>query len=107
MLSDDILYMTVSELAPQIRRKKIRPVELTESYLARLEKLGPKLGAVAKLTPENAAGVIIEPSVSDPMANPTSAEGTEAPGPLELPPAQWSRLNGQRDGPCSDAEAFE
>ena len=52
MLSDDILYMTVSELGPQIRRKKIRPVELTESYLARLEKLGPKVGAVAKLTPE-------------------------------------------------------
>ncbi len=50
MLSDDILYMTVEELAPQIKAKKISPIELTESYLARLEKLGAKLGAVATLT---------------------------------------------------------
>jgi aspartyl-tRNA(Asn)/glutamyl-tRNA(Gln) amidotransferase subunit A len=54
MLSEDILYMTVEELAPQIRARKISPVELAESYLARLERLGPKLGAVATLTREMA-----------------------------------------------------
>lgn len=52
MLSDDILYLSVHELGVQILAKKISPVDLTESYLARLEKLGPKLGAVAKLTPD-------------------------------------------------------
>ncbi|HYL10385.1 MAG TPA: amidase [Candidatus Acidoferrales bacterium] len=52
MLSEDILYLSVHELGEQIRSRKISPVELTESYLARLEKLGPKLGAVAKLTPD-------------------------------------------------------
>src|SRR5713101_4415023 len=51
MLSDDILYLSVHELGEQIRSRKISPVELTESCLARLEKLGPKLGAIATLTP--------------------------------------------------------
>lgn len=52
MLSEDILYLTAHELGAQILARKISPVELTESYLARLEKLGPKLGAVATLTPD-------------------------------------------------------
>ena len=52
MLGDDVLYMTAEELGPQIKAKKISPVELTESYLARLEKLGARLGAVATLTRE-------------------------------------------------------
>lgn len=52
MLPDDILYLSVHELGAQILAKKISPVDLTESYLARLEKLGPKLGAVATLTPD-------------------------------------------------------
>jgi aspartyl-tRNA(Asn)/glutamyl-tRNA(Gln) amidotransferase subunit A len=52
MLSDDILYLSVQELGAQIRARKISPVELTESYLARLQKFGPKLGAVATLTPD-------------------------------------------------------
>lgn len=50
MLGEDVLYLTVEELAPQIKAKKISPVELAESYLARLEKFGPKLGAIATLT---------------------------------------------------------
>src|SRR5260370_17645967 len=54
MLSEDILYLSVHELGEQIRSRKISPVELTESYLARLEKLGPRLGAVATLTPDMA-----------------------------------------------------
>src|SRR2546428_1625227 len=52
MLSEDILYLSVHELGEQVRSRKISPVELTESYMARLEKLGPKLGAVATLTPD-------------------------------------------------------
>ncbi|HJY86310.1 MAG TPA: amidase [Candidatus Acidoferrales bacterium] len=52
MVSEDVLYLTVEELSAQIRVRKISPVELTESYLARLERLGPRLGAVATLTPD-------------------------------------------------------
>jgi aspartyl-tRNA(Asn)/glutamyl-tRNA(Gln) amidotransferase subunit A len=54
MLSDDVLYMSVRDLGSQIKARKIRPVQLTESYLARLEKFGPRLGAVATLTPKHA-----------------------------------------------------
>jgi len=54
MLSDDILYLTVEELSAQIRARKVSPVELTESYLARLEKFGAQLGAVATITADMA-----------------------------------------------------
>lgn len=47
MLSEDILYSSITELAALLRAKRISPVELTESYLERLERIGPRLGAVA------------------------------------------------------------
>ena len=56
MLGYDILFQSVHELSAQIRANKISPVELTQSYLARLEQLGPRLGAVATLT----AGLALE-----------------------------------------------
>jgi aspartyl-tRNA(Asn)/glutamyl-tRNA(Gln) amidotransferase subunit A len=52
MLKDAILFQSVSELAKKIESKQISPVELTESYLDRSEKLGPKLNAYARLTPD-------------------------------------------------------
>jgi aspartyl-tRNA(Asn)/glutamyl-tRNA(Gln) amidotransferase subunit A len=52
MLSEDILFLSVGELAQQIRAKKISPVELAESYLERSRTIGPKLNAYATLTPE-------------------------------------------------------
>jgi aspartyl-tRNA(Asn)/glutamyl-tRNA(Gln) amidotransferase subunit A len=52
MLGASILYETVGELARKIETKQVSPVELTESYLDRSEKLGPKLNAYARLTPE-------------------------------------------------------
>ena len=54
MISEDALYQSVWELSAQIRARKISPVELTEVYLERLEKIGPKLGAVATITRERA-----------------------------------------------------
>jgi aspartyl-tRNA(Asn)/glutamyl-tRNA(Gln) amidotransferase subunit A len=54
MLSEDVLYLSVRELGAQIKARKIRPVQLTESYLARLEKFGAKLGAVATITSKHA-----------------------------------------------------
>lgn len=52
MLSEDVLYLPVTELGQKIRARELSPVELAESYLARLERLGPRLNAVATLTRE-------------------------------------------------------
>ncbi|HEX8398856.1 MAG TPA: amidase [Pyrinomonadaceae bacterium] len=54
MLSDDVLFSSISELSRLIKNRKISPVELTESYLARLEKYGATLGAVAQVMRESA-----------------------------------------------------
>ena len=54
MLKEATLYAPISELAKQIEAKTLSPVELTESYLNRSEKLGPKLNAYAKLLPDQA-----------------------------------------------------
>jgi aspartyl-tRNA(Asn)/glutamyl-tRNA(Gln) amidotransferase subunit A len=52
MLSDEILFLPASELAKRIQSKALSPVELTKAYLDRSEKLGSKLNAYARLTPE-------------------------------------------------------
>jgi len=54
MLNEDTFYSSVAELAAQIRARKLSPVELTEGYLARLERLGARLGAVATVMRESA-----------------------------------------------------
>jgi aspartyl-tRNA(Asn)/glutamyl-tRNA(Gln) amidotransferase subunit A len=54
MLSEDILYSSITELAALLRAKRISTVELTESYLDRLEKFGPRLGAVAEVMRDSA-----------------------------------------------------
>jgi aspartyl-tRNA(Asn)/glutamyl-tRNA(Gln) amidotransferase subunit A len=47
MLTDDTFFSLISELAAQLRARRLTSVELTEGYLARLEKFGPRLNAVA------------------------------------------------------------
>src|SRR5215210_2037953 len=54
MLPDDTLFSSITELAAQIRAKRLSPVELTENYLDRLETTGKRLGAVASLMRESA-----------------------------------------------------
>lgn len=49
MLTEDTFFSPVAELAAQIRARKLSPVELTEGYLARLERFGARLGAVANV----------------------------------------------------------
>jgi aspartyl-tRNA(Asn)/glutamyl-tRNA(Gln) amidotransferase subunit A len=49
MLTEATFYTPVVELAAQIRARKLSPVELTEGYLARLERFGARLGAVANV----------------------------------------------------------
>src|ERR1700756_3480663 len=52
MISDEILYLPASELAKRIQSKALSPVDLTKAYLDRSEKIGPKLNAYARLTPD-------------------------------------------------------
>src|ERR1043166_4772119 len=47
MITDDTLFASVSELAAQIRARRLSPVELAEGYLRRLETVGKRLNAVA------------------------------------------------------------
>jgi aspartyl-tRNA(Asn)/glutamyl-tRNA(Gln) amidotransferase subunit A len=52
MISAETLFLPVTELAKRIQSKALSPVELTRAYLDRSTKLGPKLNAYARLTPE-------------------------------------------------------
>src|SRR5437763_1330612 len=54
MLSDDILFASITDLATQIRSRRLSPVELTENYLQRLETIGKRLGAVATVMRDSA-----------------------------------------------------
>src|SRR5437660_2932732 len=51
-LSDDVLYLPVTELARRIRLKQLSPVKLTENYLERSRTIGAKLNAYTMLTPD-------------------------------------------------------
>src|SRR6267154_1523291 len=52
MPDEEIFYLSVSELAKRIESKKLSPVTLTQAYLDRSQKLGPRFNAYARLTPE-------------------------------------------------------
>jgi aspartyl-tRNA(Asn)/glutamyl-tRNA(Gln) amidotransferase subunit A len=52
MPGEELFYLSVSELAKRIESKKLSPVELTQVYLERSQKLGPRFNAYARLTPE-------------------------------------------------------
>lgn len=54
MVGEDVLYLSIRELGERIRTRKLSPVELTESYLDRCEKSGPKFNAIVTLTRERA-----------------------------------------------------
>lgn len=52
MPGEEIFYLSVTELAKRIESKKLSPVDLTQAYLDRSQKLGPRFNAYARLTPE-------------------------------------------------------
>ena len=52
MPAEEIFYLSLTELAKRIESKKLSPVELTQAYLDRSQKLGPRFNAYARLTPE-------------------------------------------------------
>lgn len=52
MVSEDVVYFSVGELAERIKARKLSPVELTETYLERSQAIGRKLNAYATITRE-------------------------------------------------------
>jgi aspartyl-tRNA(Asn)/glutamyl-tRNA(Gln) amidotransferase subunit A len=54
MITDETLFSSVTELAAQIRARRVSSVELTEAYLHRLETVGKRLNAVVTVMRETA-----------------------------------------------------
>jgi aspartyl-tRNA(Asn)/glutamyl-tRNA(Gln) amidotransferase subunit A len=54
MPAEEIFYLPLSELAKRIETKKLSPVDLTQLYLDRSAKMGPRFNAYARLMPEAA-----------------------------------------------------
>lgn len=52
MPTDELAFLPVTELAKRVQSKKLSPVDLTKYFLERSEKLGPRFGAYAQLTPD-------------------------------------------------------
>ena len=53
-MSDDFAFKPIRELAGLIENRRISPVELAQSCLERLERLGPRYNAVVTVTAERA-----------------------------------------------------
>jgi aspartyl-tRNA(Asn)/glutamyl-tRNA(Gln) amidotransferase subunit A len=52
MPAEELHYLSLSELAKRIESKKLSPVVLTQLYLDRSQKFGPRFNAYATLTPD-------------------------------------------------------
>ena len=52
MPTEELAFLPITELSKRIESKKLSPVELTQYFLDRSEKLGPRYNAYARLTPE-------------------------------------------------------
>src|SRR5437867_11187730 len=53
-LNEGYYFLTVRELGLRIRRRQLSPVDLTQGFLDRLEKIGPRLNAVVTVMRESA-----------------------------------------------------
>jgi aspartyl-tRNA(Asn)/glutamyl-tRNA(Gln) amidotransferase subunit A len=53
-LTEEVFFLPVSELSSRLKSRRLSPVALAEGYLERLERIGPKLGAVVTVTRERA-----------------------------------------------------
>src|SRR2546422_595878 len=49
-----LFFLSATEMAEQVRLKKLSPVELLDTHLARIEALNPKLNAFVQLDTERA-----------------------------------------------------
>jgi len=49
---DDLCFAAATEVAALVREKQISPIEVTEAFLARIDRINPQLNAYVTLTPE-------------------------------------------------------
>jgi aspartyl-tRNA(Asn)/glutamyl-tRNA(Gln) amidotransferase subunit A len=54
MIAEDVLFSPIREIGAQLRARRFSAVELAELALGRLERLGPALGALVRVTRERA-----------------------------------------------------
>src|SRR3989442_7987248 len=54
VLGEDVLYLSATELGSRLRTRQLSPVELAEGYLARIDRLAPKLNAFVTVTRDRA-----------------------------------------------------
>jgi amidase len=54
MVTEDLAFVPAVEQAELVRRKEVTPVELTELYLRRIERIDPRLGAYLTVAGEQA-----------------------------------------------------
>jgi len=50
----DLTNVTIAELAPQLRERQLSPVELTEAYLQRIERLDGQLNSYIRVMADEA-----------------------------------------------------
>lgn len=53
-VSDDVFFLTIAELGEKLRAREFSSVELTRAWLDRIERFGPRFGALALLLKEGA-----------------------------------------------------
>lgn len=52
MKNEDLCFTPATELAEAVRTKKLSPVEITQTFLERIEAVNPKINAFCTLTPD-------------------------------------------------------
>jgi aspartyl-tRNA(Asn)/glutamyl-tRNA(Gln) amidotransferase subunit A len=62
-VSTDLCDLEIGELAPLLRDRSLSPVELTDSYLARIERFDPRLNTYIRVLPEQARAAAREAEV--------------------------------------------
>ena len=56
MIGEEVLFQSIREIGEHLRARRVSAVDLAEMSLRRLETIGPRLGAVVKVTRERALG---------------------------------------------------
>ena len=54
MVADDLCFLPIAQLADQIKKKAVSPVEVTQAYLARIPEVDPALNSYLTVTAEQA-----------------------------------------------------
>ena len=56
----DLCDLEIVQVAPLLRDRQLSPVELTEAYLDRIERLDPQLNSYIRVIPDEARGAARE-----------------------------------------------